>query len=63
MATRALGDGEARRRGFAPILDVATHFTAANALYERAGWRLLGCVAVDIGGGRDPFDEFVYVAP
>ena len=50
---------EARRRGRTPVLDVATHFTAARRLYERAGWRRLGQVSVDVGDGRT-FAEFVY---
>lgn len=53
---------EAHRLGRKPILDVATHFIAAIALYESAGWRRLGLVTVDISG-MDPMDEYVYATP
>ena len=53
---------EARRLGRTPILDVATHFTGAIALYESAGWRRLGLVSVDIPG-MEPLDEYVYTKP
>jgi GNAT superfamily N-acetyltransferase len=35
---------EARRRGLHPVLDVVASDTAAAALYERLGWRLLDTV-------------------
>lgn len=35
---------EARRRGLHPVLDVVASDTAAAALYERLGWRLLATV-------------------
>ena len=53
---------EARRLGRTPILDVATHFAGAIALYESAGWRRLGLVSVDISG-MEPLDEYVYTTP
>lgn len=53
---------EARRLGRTPILDVATHFTGAIALYESAGWQRLGLVSVDISG-MEPLDEYVYTKP
>ncbi|WP_243744986.1 GNAT family N-acetyltransferase [Streptomyces hainanensis] len=37
-------DAEARRRGLHPVLDVVATDTAAAALYERLGWRLLATV-------------------
>ncbi|WP_200304244.1 GNAT family N-acetyltransferase [Streptomyces adelaidensis] len=36
--------GEARARGLHPVLDVVASDTAAAALYERLGWRLLATV-------------------
>lgn len=35
---------EARRRGLHPVLDVVTSDTAAAALYERLGWKLMATV-------------------
>jgi ribosomal protein S18 acetylase RimI-like enzyme len=53
---------DAAGRGRWPVLDVATHFEAANKLYERCGWSRAGRVTVPF---RDDivFDEFVYIAP
>lgn len=52
----------AHARGMWPILDVATHFSGAVDLYERAGWRCAGTVLVPITG-HEPLDEFVYIGP
>ena len=38
------------RLGRRPILDVATQFSAAVALYESAGWKRVGTVVVRLGG-------------
>jgi GNAT superfamily N-acetyltransferase len=54
--------GECRRLDRHPVLDVATHFAPAIALYERSGWRHAGRVVVDVGDGRR-FEEHVYLAP
>lgn len=54
--------GYARSLERQPILDVATHFHAAIALYERCGWRRIGMVTAHVGSD-DPIDEFVYAAP
>ncbi|MBF9069328.1 GNAT family N-acetyltransferase [Streptacidiphilus fuscans] len=60
-AGRGLGAGalllaqatdEARRRGLHPVLDVVTTGTSAVALYERAGWSLLGTVEQQWEPGR-----------
>ncbi|MEY9844319.1 GNAT superfamily N-acetyltransferase [Streptacidiphilus sp. BW17] len=60
-AARGLGTGallltrateEARRRGLAPVLDVVTTGASAVALYERAGWSLLGTVDQQWGPDR-----------
>lgn len=61
VARALLGEAvaEARRLGRRPILDVATHFAGAIALYESAGWRRLGLVSVDISG-MEPLEEYVY---
>lgn len=48
-------------RGLTPILDVATHFEPAIALYEKHGWRRIGYVTVAFRE-RD-LHEFVYVGP
>jgi len=53
----------ARRRGRRPILDVASHFAAANGLYESFGWTRLGTVIVHIPGEDDPLEEIIYCAP
>lgn len=51
----------AEARGLAPILDVATHFMPAIALYEKHGWTRVGSVTVPFSD-RD-LHEFVYVGP
>lgn len=51
----------AEARGLTPILDVATHFQPAIALYEKHGWRRIGSVTVPFRD-RD-LQEFVYVGP
>ncbi|MFF1381184.1 GNAT family N-acetyltransferase [Streptomyces sp. NPDC058308] len=43
---------EARARGLHPVLDVVSSDTAAAALYERLGWRLLGIVEQEWDPGR-----------
>jgi GNAT superfamily N-acetyltransferase len=53
---------EVVRLGRTPILDVATHFAGAIALYDRSGWRRLGQVSVAMSGA-EPLDEYVYVGP
>ncbi len=45
-----------------PILDVVDRFTPAIALYERAGWSLLGTVEVTMPDGVK-IRERVYAAP
>lgn len=45
-----------------PILDVATHFAPAIALYERGGWERIAEVTVPLGG-TDPLLEYVYAHP
>jgi GNAT superfamily N-acetyltransferase len=62
-ALLATAAAEARRRGLLPILDVATSFARAIALYERTGWQCLGHVRVEVGGGHPPFEELVYALP
>lgn len=52
----------AHRLGRRPVLDVATHYAGAVALYEACGWRRGGEVDVRIGSGR-PLREYVYVGP
>lgn len=61
-ALLAEAEEEAARLGLIPVLDVATHFAAAIALYERSGWRRLGQVSVAFPGA-EPLDEHVYVGP
>jgi GNAT superfamily N-acetyltransferase len=51
----------AAERGLAPILDVATHFNPAIALYEKHGWHRVGSVTVTFRDGD--LHEFVYVGP
>ncbi len=46
-------------RGLTPILDVVDRFAPAIALYERAGWRSLGSVEVQLGDGAT-LREYVY---
>ncbi|MEM7326576.1 MAG: GNAT family N-acetyltransferase [Actinomycetota bacterium] len=60
LLDRAVTD--CRRRGLVPILDVLDRFTPAMTLYERAGWRRLGMLELEL-----PDDGWirlhVYVAP
>ena len=53
---------DARRRGLHPILDVATHYDAAVALYEWCGWRNAGEVTMVFGDGSQ-LQSYVYLAP
>jgi GNAT superfamily N-acetyltransferase len=53
---------DARRRGRRPVLDVATHFAAAVALYESAGWERAGEVTITVDGEPD-LPCYVYVGP
>lgn len=48
-------------RGLSPILDVATHFKPAIALYEKHGWVRIGQVKVAFR--KRHLNEFVYVGP
>lgn len=50
LLTRAAS--EARERGLHPVLDVVASDTAAAALYERLGWRLLATVEQRWGPDR-----------
>jgi GNAT superfamily N-acetyltransferase len=62
---RALLDqavGGAHARGLRPILDVATHFDAAIALYEQAGWKRVGTVTIEFAPLPD-LDCHVYAGP
>jgi GNAT superfamily N-acetyltransferase len=45
----AQATAEATGLGLQPILDVATHLTAAIALYESLGWHRLATVMVGLG--------------
>lgn len=54
--------GAAVERQLVPILDVATQFRAAIALYERCGWTRAGEVEVPLPTGRT-LREYVYLAP
>jgi GrpB-like predicted nucleotidyltransferase (UPF0157 family)/GNAT superfamily N-acetyltransferase len=53
--------GAAVERGLWPVLDVATRFTGAIAMYEAAGWRRAGTVTVSFGDGTS-LEEHVFVA-
>jgi GNAT superfamily N-acetyltransferase len=53
---------DARRRGCHPILDVATHYDAAIALYRACGWQDAGPVAMIFDDGFE-LRSYVYVAP
>jgi GNAT superfamily N-acetyltransferase len=53
---------DARARGLVPILDVVTEHAAAIALYDTAGWVLLGAVGLELPDGR-VVTELVYRAP
>ena len=48
-------------RGLTSILDVATHFRPAIALYEKLGWQRVGSVTVTFLD--QALHEFVYVGP
>ncbi len=54
--------GAAVERQLVPILDVATHFRVAIALYEHCGWIRAGEVEVWLPSGQ-ALREYVYVAP
>ena len=56
------GAGAARRLGRYPVLDVATHYEAAIALYDSCGWRNAGEVTMVFGDGAK-LQSYVYVAP
>ncbi len=53
---------EAHRLKRWPMLDVVQHHEKAIAMYEAAGWELLGEVDTDIGGGHT-IHEFVFLGP
>lgn len=55
--------GEAVRLGCHPILDVATQFSAAIALYEAAGWQRLGTVIVPLGDIKLGEHVYSYTGP
>jgi GNAT superfamily N-acetyltransferase len=62
---RALLDqavGGAHERGLHPILDVATHFDAAIALYEDAGWARVDTLTIEFAALPD-LECHVYVGP
>jgi ribosomal protein S18 acetylase RimI-like enzyme len=52
----------ARQQGLHPILDVATHYHAAIALYRSCGWRNVGEVTMVFADGTE-LQSYVYVAP
>jgi ribosomal protein S18 acetylase RimI-like enzyme len=52
----------ARLQGLHPILDVATHYDAAIALYRSCGWRNVGKVTMVFADGFE-LQSYVYVAP
>ena len=56
------GAEAARRHGRHLILDVATHYEAAIALYRACGWRDAGEVTMVFGDGTE-LQSYVYVAP
>jgi ribosomal protein S18 acetylase RimI-like enzyme len=56
------GASAARRLGRYPVLDVATHYEAAIALYDSCGWRNAGEVTMVFGDGAE-LQSYVYVAP
>ena len=53
---------EAHRRSLWPVLDVATQFTGAAALYEKCGWRCVGEETVVVGAPT-PFPTLVFIGP
>jgi ribosomal-protein-alanine N-acetyltransferase len=56
------GAEAAQRHGRHPVLDVATHYEAAIALYDSFGWRNAGEVTMVFGDGFE-LQSYVYVAP
>jgi GNAT superfamily N-acetyltransferase len=56
---------EAHARDLWPVLDVATHFEPAVALYEAEGWTRAGEVTFRFRDGTDTRDahSFVYLGP
>lgn len=56
------GAASARRHGRHPVLDVATHYEAAIALYDSCGWSNAGEVTMVFGDGFE-LQSYVYVAP
>jgi GNAT superfamily N-acetyltransferase len=60
LLLRAATDAS-RSRGLIPVLDVWVELHAAVALYESAGWEMLGSVSVVLPSG--PHDVHVLVAP
>ena len=53
---------ECRRRGLVPILDVVDRFEPAIELYERAGWRRLGTMELELPDDT-VLRAYVYAAP
>lgn len=53
---------EGARRDQRLVLDVATHFSAAVALYEARGWTRSGSMTLDLPG-QPPLDLWVFVGP
>ena len=53
---------ECRLRGLVPLLDVVDRFDSAIELYERAGWRRLGLVEVELDD-NSVLRLLVYAAP
>ena len=56
------GAAAAALQGLHPILDVATHYDAAIALYRSCGWRNMGEVTMVFADGFE-LQSYVYVAP
>jgi ribosomal-protein-alanine N-acetyltransferase len=56
------GAEAAQGHGRHPVLDVATHYEAAIALYDSCGWRNAGEVTMMFGDGFE-LQSYVYVAP
>lgn len=56
------GAEAARQQGRYPILDVATHYDAAIALYRSCSWRNAGEVTMVFGDGTE-LQSYVYIAP
>jgi hypothetical protein len=53
---------DAHGRGRQPILDVATHFDAAIALYESCGWDRAGEVTIELSD-EPSLQCYVYIGP